>query len=213
MPLLELKNVSSAYGSVEALRGVSLHVDKGEVVTLGQRRRQSTTAHHLRTDHAGGEIWFRQRTTRCAGADRPHGHPHVPEGSASFRADYEREYHAGPTARGHSKQKMATASSGDVRLFPDIRASRMRSADAIRCVSRCRGCARPHVLQAASLVSPSGPPRSSCSARHHPRDPRPRYDHSAGGANAHMAPSWRPEAHVLEAGNMGRRGHDISAAG
>ena len=34
MPLLELKNVSSAYGSVEALRGVSLHVDQGEIVTL-----------------------------------------------------------------------------------------------------------------------------------------------------------------------------------
>ena len=28
MPLLELKNVSSAYGSVQALRGVSLHVEQ-----------------------------------------------------------------------------------------------------------------------------------------------------------------------------------------
>jgi len=34
MPLLELKSVSSAYGSVEALRGVSLHVERGEIVTL-----------------------------------------------------------------------------------------------------------------------------------------------------------------------------------
>ena len=34
MPLLELRNVSSAYGSVEALRGISLAVEPGEVVTL-----------------------------------------------------------------------------------------------------------------------------------------------------------------------------------
>jgi ABC-2 type transport system ATP-binding protein len=34
VPLLELKQVSSAYGSVEALRGISLAVEAGEVVTL-----------------------------------------------------------------------------------------------------------------------------------------------------------------------------------
>ncbi|GMA23909.1 ABC transporter ATP-binding protein [Luteimicrobium album] len=34
MPLLELENVSVAYGRIEAVRGVSLTVDEGELVTL-----------------------------------------------------------------------------------------------------------------------------------------------------------------------------------
>ena len=34
MPLLELRNVSSFYGNVQALKGVSLQVEQGEVVTL-----------------------------------------------------------------------------------------------------------------------------------------------------------------------------------
>lgn len=32
--LLEVRNVDSYYGAIQALRGVSLHVDKGEIVTL-----------------------------------------------------------------------------------------------------------------------------------------------------------------------------------
>jgi branched-chain amino acid transport system ATP-binding protein len=34
MPLLELRNVESFYGNVQALKGISLHVDQGEIVTL-----------------------------------------------------------------------------------------------------------------------------------------------------------------------------------
>ena len=34
MPLLELRDVESFYGNVQALKGVSLHVEKGEIVTL-----------------------------------------------------------------------------------------------------------------------------------------------------------------------------------
>ncbi|WP_425808606.1 ABC transporter ATP-binding protein [Luteimicrobium sp. DT211] len=34
MPLLELDNVSVAYGRIEAVRGISLSVDEGELVTL-----------------------------------------------------------------------------------------------------------------------------------------------------------------------------------
>ena len=62
MPLLELKNVSSSYGSVQALRGVTLHVEQGEVVTLlgANGAGKSTT---LRTisgliKPTSGEIWF-----------------------------------------------------------------------------------------------------------------------------------------------------------
>jgi branched-chain amino acid transport system ATP-binding protein len=34
MPLLEVEEIVTAYGSIEALKGVTLHVDEGEVVTL-----------------------------------------------------------------------------------------------------------------------------------------------------------------------------------
>ncbi len=34
MPLLSIKNLSVFYGAIQALRGVSLHVNEGEVVTL-----------------------------------------------------------------------------------------------------------------------------------------------------------------------------------
>ncbi len=34
MPLLELQNIVAAYGKVEALRGVSLHVEEGQIVAL-----------------------------------------------------------------------------------------------------------------------------------------------------------------------------------
>ena len=34
MPLLELEGVRAGYGNIEVLRGISLHVDKGEIVTL-----------------------------------------------------------------------------------------------------------------------------------------------------------------------------------
>ena len=32
--MLELKNVNTYYGVIQALRDVSLHVDEGEIVTL-----------------------------------------------------------------------------------------------------------------------------------------------------------------------------------
>jgi branched-chain amino acid transport system ATP-binding protein len=34
MPLLDIQNVHAYYGNIQALKGVSLHVDQGEIVTL-----------------------------------------------------------------------------------------------------------------------------------------------------------------------------------
>src|ERR1700730_7986529 len=34
MPLLQLRDVDASYGRIRALRGISLHVDEGEIVTL-----------------------------------------------------------------------------------------------------------------------------------------------------------------------------------
>jgi branched-chain amino acid transport system ATP-binding protein len=62
MPLLELKNVHSYYGNIQALKGISLTVEKGEIVTLigSNGAGKSTT---LRTISGiirprQGEIWL-----------------------------------------------------------------------------------------------------------------------------------------------------------
>ncbi|RKJ14420.1 ATP-binding cassette domain-containing protein, partial [Butyricicoccus sp. 1XD8-22] len=34
MPILELKNIETYYGAIQALRGISLEVEQGEIVTL-----------------------------------------------------------------------------------------------------------------------------------------------------------------------------------
>jgi branched-chain amino acid transport system ATP-binding protein len=34
MSLLEIRTVQSSYGNVQALKGISLHVEQGEIVTL-----------------------------------------------------------------------------------------------------------------------------------------------------------------------------------
>ena len=34
MPMLELENIHTYYGNIHALKGISLTVDKGEIVTL-----------------------------------------------------------------------------------------------------------------------------------------------------------------------------------
>ena len=60
MPLLELRNVTSFYGSVQALKGVSLQIEPGEVVTLlgANGAGKSTTLRSISglVPAAGGEV-------------------------------------------------------------------------------------------------------------------------------------------------------------
>jgi branched-chain amino acid transport system ATP-binding protein len=135
MPLLELKNVSSAYGSVEALRGVSLHVEKGEIVTLlgANGAGKSTT---LRTISGlirptTGEIWFEGQRIDTVSPEQivRLGISHVPEGRRIFPGLTVKEnIMLGSTARGHlSKQAMADGVEEMFGIFPDIK----RFADAL----------------------------------------------------------------------------------
>jgi branched-chain amino acid transport system ATP-binding protein len=135
MPLLELKNISSAYGSVEALRGVSLHVDKGEIVTLlgANGAGKSTT---LRTISGlirptTGEIWFEGQRIDTASPEHivRMGISHVPEGRRIFPGLTVKEnIMLGSTARGRlTKQAMADGVEEMFGIFPDIK----RFADAL----------------------------------------------------------------------------------
>jgi branched-chain amino acid transport system ATP-binding protein len=129
MPLLELKNVSSAYGSVEALRGVTLHVDAGEVVTLlgANGAGKSTT---LRTISGlirptTGEIVFEGRRIDTLSPEEivRLGISHVPEGRRIFPGLTVREnIMLGATSRGTLPRKtMADDVEKMFGIFPDIK--------------------------------------------------------------------------------------------
>jgi branched-chain amino acid transport system ATP-binding protein len=129
VPLLELKQVSSAYGSVEALRGVSLAVEAGEVVTLlgANGAGKSTT---LRTISGlirptGGEIWFDGQRIDQMPAEQivRLGLSHVPEGRRIFPGLTVREnIMLGSSSRGRlSKRDLEDGVEQMFGIFPDIK--------------------------------------------------------------------------------------------
>jgi branched-chain amino acid transport system ATP-binding protein len=90
MPLLELEGVECAYGRIRALRGISLHVDQGEIVTLiGANGAGKTTT--LRAISGlirpnKGTIVFDGMNCTSTPPDRivRHGLSHSPEGRRVF---------------------------------------------------------------------------------------------------------------------------------
>lgn len=90
MPLLELRNITSFYGNVQALKGISLSVEKGEVVALlgANGAGKSTT---LRTisgliQAATGEVLFEGQAIQRMSPEAivRLGIAHVPEGRRIF---------------------------------------------------------------------------------------------------------------------------------
>ncbi len=90
MSLLELEGVHTYYGRIHALKGISLHVDEGEIVTLigANGAGKSTTLRAI-----SGLVRPREGAIRLSGreitADAPHeivkaGVGHVPEGRGIF---------------------------------------------------------------------------------------------------------------------------------
>jgi branched-chain amino acid transport system ATP-binding protein len=129
VPLLELRSVSSAYGSVEALRGVSLRVEAGEVVTLlgANGAGKSTT---LRTISGlirptSGEIWFDGQRIDSTSAEQivRMGLSHVPEGRRIFPGLTVREnIMLGSTSRGRLPRKEIEEGVEQMfGIFPDIK--------------------------------------------------------------------------------------------
>ena len=90
MRLLELKNVSSAYGSIEALKGVNIDVDQGEIVTLigANGAGKSTTLRSITglVPPASGDIAFEGRRLNGIPTHQitAMGISMVPEGRAIF---------------------------------------------------------------------------------------------------------------------------------
>jgi branched-chain amino acid transport system ATP-binding protein len=144
MALLELKDIHTYYGSIHALRGVTIHVDEGEIVTLigsngaGKSTTLRTISGLLRPRE--GEINFGGK--RIDGV-RPHqivemGVCQSPEGRRVFArmtvhenlemgafsrrekvptADYDRVYELFPRLRERTSQRAGTLSGGEQQML------------------------------------------------------------------------------------------------
>lgn len=145
MVLLSVDNLVVSYGAIRALRGISFHVDEGEVVTLigGNGAGKSTT---LRTISGllapdQGEIEFQGRSIKGRPPHRivQSGIVHVPEGrgifanltveenlrmgayarrdSAAVHADHERALELLPRLRERLGQQAGTLSGGEQQML------------------------------------------------------------------------------------------------
>jgi branched-chain amino acid transport system ATP-binding protein len=144
MALLELKDIHTYYGAIHALRGVTMHVDEGEIVTLigsngaGKSTTLRTISGLLRPRE--GEILLRGK--RIDGV-RPHqivemGVCQSPEGRRVFArmtvhenlemgaysrrekvptAEYDRVYELFPRLRERTTQRAGTLSGGEQQML------------------------------------------------------------------------------------------------
>ena len=146
MPLLELDDVHTYYGAIHALRGVTLNVEEGEIVTLigSNGAGKSTT---LRT--ISGQLKPRQGTVKLRGERIDHRPAHEivqlgvcqspegrrvfsrmsvhenlemgafsrPDDKAAINADFERVYGLFPRLKERESQKAGTLSGGEQQML------------------------------------------------------------------------------------------------
>jgi branched-chain amino acid transport system ATP-binding protein len=135
MPLLELNDLTVLYGEIEAVRGISLAVEPGEVVTLlgSNGAGKSTTLRAISglVRPSAGEILLDGVSIAGLGPEEivRRGIAHVPEGRRVFPGLTVREnIMLGASNRGHvAKRQLAAEADTMFDLFPDIR----RFADAL----------------------------------------------------------------------------------
>ena len=143
-PILQLLNVESNYGPVQALRGVSLAVEEGKIVTvLGANGAGKTTT--LKTisgiiDPLKGQVKFRGQEIQGSAPDAivRGGIVHVPEGREVF-----------PLLSVEDNLRMGAYTRSD--------AGRRRAATSRRCSAISRSCASAEARRPAS--SPAGSSR------------------------------------------------------
>jgi branched-chain amino acid transport system ATP-binding protein len=144
MPLLEVRDVHTFYGNIEALKGISLTVEQGEIVTLiGSNGAGKTTT--LRT--ISGILRPRKGSVRMGDSDLTHvpsneivrlGIAHSPEGrrifarmtvkenlemgaytrtGADLTKDYDRVYRLFPRLKERLRQTAGTLSGGEQQML------------------------------------------------------------------------------------------------
>ncbi|MGH2451495.1 MAG: ABC transporter ATP-binding protein [Candidatus Limnocylindria bacterium] len=144
MALLELTDVRTYYGSIQALRGVSLNVEQGEIVTLigsngaGKTTTLRTIAGALRPREGQVRLGDRDLTKVPAHAIVRLGVAHAPEGrrifprmtvrenlemgaytrrDADLKGDYDRVFELFPRLKERVSQKAGTLSGGEQQML------------------------------------------------------------------------------------------------
>jgi branched-chain amino acid transport system ATP-binding protein len=145
MPLLELKDIHTYYGAIHALRGISMTIDEGEIVTLigsngaGKSTTLRTISGLLKPRH--GEITLRDKRidgmppheiVTLGVCQSPEGrrvfarmsvHENLEMGAFSRRdpaavaADFERVYTLFPRLRERTAQRAGTLSGGEQQML------------------------------------------------------------------------------------------------
>jgi branched-chain amino acid transport system ATP-binding protein len=128
MALLEINDLIVLYGEIEALRGVSLKVDEGQVVTLlgANGAGKSTTLRAISglAKPAAGEILFDGHSIAGLGPEAivRLGISHVPEGRRIFPGlSVKENIMLGGSNRRAAKAELAREADAMFDLFPDIR--------------------------------------------------------------------------------------------
>jgi branched-chain amino acid transport system ATP-binding protein len=129
MPLLELRDVTSFYGNVQALKGISLNVEQGEVVTLlgANGAGKSTTLRSISglVPAAGGEIIFDGKPIQRMPPESivRLGISHVPEGRRIFPGlTVTENIMLGASNRGRlPKAEMQAGVEDMFTIFPDLK--------------------------------------------------------------------------------------------
>jgi branched-chain amino acid transport system ATP-binding protein len=129
MALLELRNISSAYGNVQALKGVSLQVEAGELVTLlgangaGKSSTLKTISGLLAPTE--GEVYFDGKPIHRAGPEAIArlGISHVPEGRRIFPGLTVREniLLGASNRKGIPRRQLEIEADEKFEIFPEIR--------------------------------------------------------------------------------------------
>lgn len=129
MALLEINDLVVLYGEIEALRGITLKVDEGQVVTLlgSNGAGKSTTLRAISglAKPAAGEILFDGRSIVGLGPEAivRQGISHVPEGRRVFPGLTVKEnIMLGASNRRVAKAVLSREADAMFDLFPDIRA-------------------------------------------------------------------------------------------
>lgn len=129
MPLLEIRNLVVRYGEIEALRGVTIVVEQGQVVTLlgANGAGKSTTLRAISglAKPASGEILFDGHSIAGLGPEAivRLGISHVPEGRRVFPGLTVKEnIMLGASNRKVSSSQISREADAMFDLFPDIRA-------------------------------------------------------------------------------------------
>jgi branched-chain amino acid transport system ATP-binding protein len=128
MPLLEIRNLVVRYGEIEALRGATIAVEVGQVVTLlgANGAGKSTTLRAISglEKPASGEILFDGKSIAGLGPEAivRMGISHVPEGRRIFPGlSVKENIMLGASNRRASKSQISREADAMFDLFPDIR--------------------------------------------------------------------------------------------